>query len=368
MTESGQKMGAKMEMDFRTTKPAIDLNEIQRKLRYYSRHENLRLYGGEEACVMYGDVCNYLSQPFSSLEDKQKAHGNFIWAVKTSLPTCFQKEAVALINVNIKQLDLSDKDKLNFLNYVLSMKNYSRFSEETYKTLSQFEIGDKSQESDNYNAIQSRNIFYKIKTLLDSKYKKTEEFQLLARRVYPFLECYARKCPQVSHQLVEEYAETLFKISSKFPLIHVSIMPLKNMMERTVNLKHNQVKMNNLFGYEEPKTKPQIDKRMMLKVLEMYKKYVLDLEKKEKEDNILYLSVTAMTCYIVKNYDYNSGDIVALRDVFGGPWGSTVQGRKLYTIGQRAQKAYKDGLPRKFDARNKTIDPIAARCLSARDM
>lgn len=329
-----------------------DFAKIQQSMDYYSNFRYMRLYKGGAVYRLHENVRSYLEQPFPSKEEKQKAHGNFIWAVKKYFRTPFQKEAVSLINANTKQLDIADKDKVNFLNYILTMKNFNCFSQASFEMLYGFSFdGD-------YMSREGRNVLHKMHGILDDKYKRPEEYREAAKRFYPYLDKYSREYPQVSHNLVSQYAGTLFNMSSQFPFERVSLVPLKNLMERTVNLKHSQVKMNNLFETEETQSKPQIDKKAVLKVIDIYAKHAQEAENKKINDTILYNSMSSMLSYIVQTYDYKPADIKAIREILGERHGSSGQRRLLHDMGRVVQKAYKDIQPRKFNPRNKTVDPL----------
>lgn len=352
MTKSGQNnSGGKMA--YLQNQP-VSLEDLQKNLNYFSKYTNRRLFAGKEVYKLHENVRSYLEQPFADRDAKQKAHGNFIWALKKYFPTSFQKEAIILLDVNVKQLDLSDKDKINYLNYMLSMKNYNRFSVPSFQFFSDFAIDN------DYMALQGRNVFHKMREILAAKYKKTDEYQQSAKRFYRFFDNYSKKCPQVTHLLVEEYTETLFKMSSKFPFEHIPLLPLKNLMERTVNLQHNQVRMQDMFGDEPENGKPQIDKKAVLNVLKSYVDYSLSREKENKNDGILYNSVTSMMCYFVKNYDYKPPEVRALRNELGGTTTSFSHRKRLYDMGRIILGVYNQEQPRKMDPRSKTIDPLLA--------
>lgn len=337
--------------DYSYRKPAT-LAEIQQTMSYYSNYRYFKLYTEGKVFRLHEDVRSYLEQPYPNREEKQKAHGNFIWGVKKCFRTVFQKDAIALINANAKNLDLNDKDKVNFLNYVLNMPKLTRFSEASFRMLTDFSLEGE------YMDREGRNVLTKMRKILDDKYSQPEDYLASAKRFYPYMDKYARECSQVSHNLVCDYAETLFQISSRSTYNRVSLAPLKNLMERTINLKHNQVKMNHLFGELDIPTKPAIDKKAVLKVIDVYAKHAQEMENKKANDTILYHSMSSMLCYIVQNYDYKPADIKAMRQGLTERRGSANQRRLLYDMGRIVQKAFKEVQPRKFNPRNKTVDPL----------
>lgn len=349
-----------MENTMSLSQSSQNLDDIKRRLEYYSRYNNLPLFSGKVVYQLHEDITAYLTQDYPSKEEKQKAHGNFIWAVKNSFSTPFQKEAVFLINSNIQNFDLSDRDKINFLNYMLNMKNYDRFHEKTYRHFSDFTIQGKAGKEPEYLTEQSHALYKKVNKLLNVKYKNPDNFRKISARIYPFLYTYSKEFPLVSHNLVEEYAANLFQMSSKLTFERVSLSPLKNLMERTVNLKHANLKMGNIFGETPAESKPQIDKKAVLKVLLAYTKHSQDEAKKDKMDNNLYYSMTAMMSYFVQNYEYKPSEVKELRDALGDKNAPGAERVRLYDMGRIVQRAYNESQPRKFNPRNRTIDPIKA--------
>lgn len=318
-----------------TNHKSISLTQIKTKLDFFSRYPNFRLYTGKEVFRLREQVESYLLQPFPSREEKQKAHGNFLWALKGYYSTPFQQEAIILQNFNVYNLDLTDKDKLNYLNYILSMKNYSRFSSQFFYQLSNYHPDTPAA------AEQSCRVFHRVKALLAKNYKKDDNYQLAAKRLYPFLCRYAQNCPRISYKLIDDYADILFKMSGKFPNQLVSLMPLKNLMERMAEQHKNQVTFKSLFGDEPEKdTKPQIEKQAVRNVLKKYAEYSLQAEQKGKFDANLYNTMTAMLCYIVEEYDYSLADIRGLRKDLGRGNFFSGQRERLYQMGLEAQRKY----------------------------
>lgn len=380
-------MGASME---EITKQPVRLEDIQQKLNYYSNYVNMRQFTGKAVYALHEQVDSYLTQPFPNAEAKQKAHGNFLWMLKNYYPRCFQKEVIAIVNANIDKLDLTDRDKLNYLNYILSMKNYNRFSIKTFQYLSDVDGKNEAIVS------QGRNTFDKMKELLNKQKNKPEQYRESSKRFYKYFSNYAKQCPQVTHKLVEEYTDVLFGISEKFPFENVSLWPLKNLVERTVNLRYNQVQMGHLFEEQPKDDKKQVDKKAVKMVLKKYVEFslrqealtALKLKKKEAVRNKgivsknsngesykslslgyanLYHAMTSMMCYMVKNYDYKSTDVKALRDELGRRVGTTQQRSRLYDMGRLIQRSFNETQPRAFNQRNKTIDPIKAAIVSNSD-
>lgn len=373
-----------------TNQQPVRLEDIQQKLNYYSNYVNMRQFTGKAVYALQELVDSYLTQPFPSAEAKQKAHGNFLWMLKNFYPRCFQKEVISIVNANIDKLDLTDRDKLNYLNYILSMKNYNRFSIRTFQCLS--DVDGKSE------AIisQGRNTFDKMKELLKKQQNKPEYYRESSKRFYRFFCNYAKQCPQVTHKLVEEYTDVLFGISEKFPFENVSLWPLKNLVERTVNLRYNQVQMGHLFEDQPKDHKKQVDKKAVKMILKKYVDFSLKqetltslkLKKKEtahkkgivpKNSNDesykslslgyanLYHAMSSMMCYMVKNYEYKPQDIKALRDELGSRVGTTQQRSRLYDMGRLIQRSFNETQPRAFNPRNKTIDPVKAAIISNSD-
>lgn len=319
-----------------------NLEEIQNNLNFFSRYPYFRLYTGKEVFRLREKVERYLLQPFASREERQKAHGNFLWLLKKYYSTPFQREAIVLQNFNADSLDLTDKDKLNYLSYILTMKNYTRFSPRFFSILSQY-----SSES-GISAEQSNRVFYKMQTLLAKNYKKDENYQQAALRFYPFLCVYAKNSPVVTSKLLDDYVQMLFKMSSKFPERHVSLLPLTHLMQRMEDRRRRQSEIKSLFGDEfepEQPAKPQIDKKAVRSVLAQYAAYSLEAEKKGQFDFRLYASMTKMLGYIVEHYDYGAADVRALRKELGGRHGATRQQARLYQMGLFFQRRFNQTQP-----------------------
>lgn len=320
--------------DLANQKP-ISLAEIKAKLDFFSRYPDFRLYTGKEVFRLREKVDAYLRQPFSFREEKQKAHGNLLWLLKNYYSTPFQQEAITLQNFNANILDLTDKDKLNYLNYILTMKNYARFSPQFFYQLSNYHPDTPAA------AEQSCRVFHRVKALLAKNYKKDDNYQLAAKRLYPFLCRYAQNCPRISYKLIDDYADILFKMSGKFPNQLVSLMPLKELMERLAEQRRKQAEVKSLFGDEvEKEHKPQIDRKAVRNVLNRYIDYSLQEEQKGKFDANLHNTMTAMLRYIVEEYDYSLADIRGLRKDLGRGNFFSGQRERLYQMGLEAQRKY----------------------------
>ena len=333
------------------------LEEIQNNLNFFSRYPYFQLYTGKEVFRLREKVESYLRQPFASREEKQKAHGNFIWLLKNYYSTPFQKEAIVLQNFNEEVLDLTDKDKLNYLSYILTMKNYPRFSPRFFSMLSRYNPESEA------SAEQSRRVFYKMQALLAKNYKKDENYQQAALRFYPFLCIYAKNCPVVSYELIDDYAQMLFKMSSKFPNRQVSLLPLTDLMQRMEEQRSKRFEVKSLFGDEfEPErpAKPQIDKKAVRNVLLQYAAYSLEAEKKGKFDSYLYSSMTKMLGYVVENFDYKASEIRALRKELGQRHGATWQQKRLYQMGLDFQRRFNQSQPIPMKKTKQLYPPMTA--------
>ncbi len=335
--------------DLANQKP-ISLAEIKAKLDFFSRYPDFRLYTGKEVFRLREKVDAYLRQSFSSREEKQKAHGNLLWLLKNYYSTPFQQEAITLQNFNANILDLTDKDKLNYLNYILTMKNYARFSPQFFYQLSNYHPDTPAA------AEQSCRVFHRVKALLAKNYKKDDNYQLAAKRLYPFLCRYAQNCPRISYKLIDDYADILFKMSGKFPNQLVSLMPLKELMERLAEQRRKQAEVKSLFGDEvEKEHKPQIDRKAVRNVLNRYIDYSLQEEQKGRFASRLYGTMTNMLSFIVENYDYSASELRALRKDLGRDNSANPQRRRLYQMGLALQHKYNELHPA-FGRKSRTVD------------
>lgn len=323
-------------------KQPITLKEIQSNLNFFSRYPDFLLYTGKEVFRLRDKVEAYLTQPYPSREEKQKAHGNLIWLLKNYYSTPFQQEAITFLNRNVSHLDLTDKDKLNYLNYILTMKNYTRFSPQFFSLLSHYSPGSEA------SAEQGNRAFHRMKILLAKNYKKDDNYQEAAVRFYPFLCVYAKNCPRVTNQLIDDYTQLLFKMSAKFPWKRVSLMPLKDLLDVMTEQSMRRMRMESLFGDEfepKPSLKPQMHKTAVQRVLTNYISYGTEALKKKRFDHVLHISMTSMLGHIVENYDYNDSDIRALRKVLGRKNSLEYTQKRFYDMGLEIQHRFNKSRP-----------------------
>lgn len=329
-----------------------DVKEIFQCMDFYAKYPHIRLFSGKVVYELHEKVRAFLTKKFNSVEEKQTAHGNFIWNLNKYYSTPFQKEAVALINSNVKELTLSDADKLKYLNYLLSFKNYSRFYDSFFNKLAQVDFSSDAQN------LQARHIFYKMKTLLDKKKKNKTEYLQIFSKFQPFLDNYANQSKRVSYKMLGEIAGVYFEAGRQHEYKAVSMKPLVELLQNTAALHEN--KMPQLFADEFSLTaasKPKIDKKAVISLMSAYCDFVAKHEKNHKPNWNFRHTVTSMFCDIVQNFDYSAADVKNLRKAIGTKYDPNITHTGLYEMGLVIQQAYNNAHPKGVSSRNKTVHP-----------
>ena len=327
------------------------LENVLQKLDFYSKYPHMRLFSGKKVYELHEDVRYLLNKPFENVEDKQKLHGNFLWKIKKFYSTPFRKETIALVNANAKILELNDNDKLNYLNYILSLNGSQDFSQDVFNNFAQISYKDVETQS---KAIK---VFKKMKILLGKTPKDSVKYENKVRSYYPFIFNLAKNSKNVSQQFVRDVADTLFVVSKNLKYREVSMAPLMFLVQNTAALSIQNVK--HLFADELPvETKPLIDKKAVENIMADYRNFSLKHDNKGLADMNLYHAITSFACTVVEKFDYTPKDVKSLRQKLGDKHLSGITNSRLYEMGRLIQRAYNRSHPQGMTSRHKTVQPI----------
>lgn len=327
------------------------LNKIEQKLNFYAKYPNFRLFSGKKVYELHECVRGFLHTPCENKESTQKFHSNLIWKLKKYYRTPFQKEVVALVNANIKAFDLSDKDKLGYMNYLLSTKVYPRFHDSFFSMLA--EVDFSKQE----NKLWAQRIFHKMKTLLAQKQKKRTEFVDDFQKFEPFMQKMAEQLHPVSYKNLTEFTEVYLNAVMNSEYKGISLKPIIIMMQNTSAM--DAKKMPQLFDEQmQVAQAPAIDKKAVCLLMQSYRDFSIANEKVLRSNLGFHHSITSMFCDIVKNFDYNTNEVKNLRKILGTKHYSGGLHARLYETGLIIQRAYNKSHSQGVTSRHKTVQPI----------
>lgn len=334
-------------MDNKNTQPRI-MQDIFQTMDFYAKYPNIRLFSGKKVYELHENVRKLLHMNSSEPTYKQAIHGNFIWKLKKYYGTPFQKEAIALINANVKEFNLVDRDKLGYLNYLLSTKVYSRFYSSFFQKLADVDFAKKE------NKLQAQHIFHKMKTILAQKRKKKSEYTDLFQKFEPFIKNFAEQSGLVSYNMLEDFAELYFVAAMHGEYKEVSMKPLLSLMQHTTAMQAKQ--MPQLFDNQAMNsTLLQIDKKAAYLLLKAYHDFSLQNEKELRANLNYHHAITSMFCDMVQNFDYSANDVKNLRKALGSRHGGGAMQARLYESGLIIQRAYNQSHSRGVSVRNRTV-------------
>lgn len=328
------------------------MQEIFQTMDFYAKYPNIRLFTGKKVYSLHENVRALLQQNHNNPDEQQKLHGNFIWNLKKYYRTSFRKEAVALVNSNIKELNLSDKDKINYLNYLLSTSVYPYFHDSVFEKLSQVDFSNSVQK------LQAKNVFEKLKTLLTKKQKNKVENMQLFHKFEPFLQNFAQQSQAVSYKMLGEFAEVYFNAGLQSEYREISMQPLVMLMQKTEALQAQKTPQLFEKEFSNQALSPKIDKKAVTVLLKGYYDFWIKSGKSLHSNSNFHHAVTSMFCDIVQNFDYTATDVKNLRKVLGNHRSFGAQQARLYEMGLLIQRAYNQSHSRGVSSRNKTVHPI----------
>ncbi len=327
------------------------LNKIEQKLDFYAKYPNFRLFSEKKVYELHESVRSFLHTPCENQESTQKFHSNFIWKLKKYYRTPFQKEVVALVNANIKAFDLSDKDKLGYMNYLLSTKVYPHFHDSFFSKLAEVDLSKQE------NKLWAQYVFHKMKTLLAQKQKKRTEFVGDFQKFEPFLQNMAEQMRPSSYKNLSEFAEVYFSAVMNSEYKGISLKPIIVMMQNTSAM--DAKKMPQLFDAQMPVAQaPAIDKKAVSLLMQSYRNFSIKNEKMLRSNLGFHQSIASMFCDIVKDFDYNANDVKNLRKILGTRHNSGGLYARLYETGLIVQRVYNQSHPQGVTPRHKTVQPM----------
>lgn len=322
-----------------------DVKEIFQCMDFYAKYPQIRLFSGKVVYALHEKVRTFFLKNFDTIQKKQTAHSNFLWRLIKYYSTPFQKEAVALVNAHVKELDLDDKNKLGYLNYILSSKVYPLFHDSFFAKLAQVDL------SSDTHKLQARHIFLKMKTRLEKKQNDKVAYVALFNKFSPFFSNLAQQSKRVPYKMLGEFAEVYFNASSHHEYKNISPKPLLFLLQNTSALQERLSPQ--LFEQEfSSSSQPQIDKQAVTYLLNAYCDYA---EKQDKKTPNLHHAMTAFFCDIVRQYDYSATDVKNLRKLLGKKYTPRAQKSYLYDMGLALQKAYNQTHTRGITSRHKTV-------------
>lgn len=331
-----------------TFEQSADAQNIFQSMDFYAKYPNFRFFTGKKVYELHEQVRKFLLTRAINAEEQQNFHGNFVWKMKKYYGTSFQKDAVALINANIKEFNFSDKDKLGYFNYLLSTKVYPHFHNSFFQKLADVDFSKKE------NKLQAQHIFHKMKTILAQKHEKKSEYTDLFQKFEPFMQNVAEQTNPVSYKMLGDYAEVYFDAAMRCEYNEVSMKPLLSLMQHTTAMQAQQ--MPQLFDNQTVNSvSPQIDKKAAYLLLKAYHDFSLQHEKELRANSNFHHAVTSMFCDMVQNFDYSANDVKNLRKALGSRHGGGAMQARLYEAGLIIQRAYNQSHSRGISMRNRTV-------------
>lgn len=285
------------------------LDNLLKNIGYYAKYYYKGLYQGKKIYQLHEKMQSFLVQKFSTPVEQKKAHVNLLWKLKKFYFSPFQKEAISLVNNNAAYFQLTDKDKLTYLNFLLSTKIYSQFSEKFYQNLSLFDLTDKVKQN------QALDIWNKMRECVEKKQKNPDENKKIIQLFFPFIKNLSEKISCASYKLIGDYTEFFFKTSERFPEYYISLHPLYLLTTKT----HSALaqKSPRLFEDNIQSSSKHIDYLAVINIAKAYRAYVLNHAKKRKVNHNLDYAMEQFLTYVVKNHDYRPRDVKNLTSALG---------------------------------------------------
>lgn len=342
-------------MDKISMKENVSLDSLMQTIGYYAKYYSRGLYQGKSVYQLHEKMQSFLMQKFSSAEEQKKAHGNLIWKLKNFYSTPFKKEAVSLINKNVDKFVLSDNDKLAYLNYVLSTKNYGLFSSAFYQKLSLVDLDNKAKRE------QAMVILSKMKKILDKKYRNKDNYKKNAAHFFPYLRNFSEQTNLSSYNLIKDYSEMFFKISENFPEQYISLHPIYLLTQKT----HAALfqKTPTLFEDEYVNNQTPIDKLAVINVAKAYRHYAQNLNKQNKVNHNLAHAMERFLGYVVQHHNYHPKDVKNLSMALGAKYEANGRPNPLYPLKTALQKSYNT-----HREKNRLAFPLLVRGKKANDI
>ena len=309
-----------------------------------------------------GMMDEYVSMA-SGKEEQEVLAGRLLWKLKKYFYSGFNKNNGKLIDHVADNYPLGDKDKVNFVNLLMSNHLYRHVSEKSFRTLSAI------KQNDDYVIKQTRKVLDKVMHSLNSQAKPGEQYTQKARKLSQYMYYYGYNVPMTDRDTVIRYARTMFHVSNQLSAYNrekgnyenpekVSLVPLARMLTRTRHLRESTALTGNLFG-EKVERKPRFDIGAMHDVLKAYQQNVLNNKDLNNFDGELKLNMEQMTRFFMTNYEVRPKEEAYLQNSITEASPRTMQQRLLNDLGQKMQAAYKEARPRKPSTRKLKLSPLA---------
>ncbi len=299
----------------------------------------------------------------SGKEEQELSAGRLLWKLKKYFYSGFNKNNGKLVDHVVGNYALGDKDKVNFVNLLMSNHLYRHISEKSFGTLSAI------KQRDAYVTKQTHDVLGKVMNSLNSQAKPGEQYTQKARKLLQYMSYYGHEVQTTNRETVISFAQTMFHVSNQLSAYNrekgnyenaekVSLVPLAKMLTKTRHLRESTAVMGNLFG-EEAERKPKFDVGAMHDVLKAYQQNVLKNKNFDNFDGNLKLSMEQMTRFFMTKYEVRPKEAVYLQNSITDTAPRTIQQRLLNDLGQKMQAAYKEAHPRKSSTRRLKITPLA---------
>lgn len=296
-------------------------------------------------------------------EEQELSAGRLLWKLKKYFYSGFNKNNGKLVDHAVSQYSFTDRDKVNFVNLLMSNHLYRYVSENSFEKLSTI------KQSDDYVIKQTRDVLGKVMRSLNSQAKPGEQYTQKARKLLKYMYHYGNEVRTTDRETVLSYAQSVFHVSNQLSAYNrekhdyenidrVSLVPLAKMLGKTRHLRESTAVMGNLFG-EKTEQKPRFDVGALHGVLKAYQQNVLKEQDINDFDGPLKLSMEQMTGFFMANFDIRPKEAEYLQNGITERFPKTLQQRHLNDLGDRMQQAYKKAHPRKQASRKIKLTPLA---------
>lgn len=299
----------------------------------------------------------------STKEEQELSAGRLLWKLKKYFYSGFNKNNGKLIDHVVGQYSLTDRDKVNFVNLLMSNHLYRYVSEKSFEKLSAI------KQSDEYVTKQTRDVLGKVMRSLNSQAKPGEQYTQKARKLLRFMYHYGNEVQTTDRETVLSYAQTMFHVSNQLSAHNrethnyenpekVSLVPLAKMLTKTRSLRESTAVTGNLFG-EKAEQKPKFDVGALHGVLKAYQQNVLKNNDINYFDGTLKLSMEQMTGFFMANFDVRPKEAEYLSSSITDKFPRTIQQRHLNDLGEKMHQTFKKAHPRKPAPRKSKLTPLA---------
>ncbi len=299
----------------------------------------------------------------STKEEQELSAGRLLWKLKKYFYSGFNKNNGKLIDHVVGQYSLTDRDKVNFVNLLMSNRLYRYVSEKSFEKLSAI------KHSSEYVTKQTRDVLGEVMRLLNLQAKPGEQYTKKARKLLRFMYHYGNEVQTTDRETVLSYAQNMFHVSNQLSAHNretrnyenpekVSLVPLARMLTKTRNLRESTAVMGNLFG-EKTERKLKFDIGALHGVLMAYQQNTLKNNDFNYFDITLKVSMEQMTGFFMANFDICPKEAEYLSSSITDKFPRTNQQRHLNDLGKKMYQAFKKAHPRKPAPRKSKLTSLA---------